>query len=121
MIVPPDPCIVVKYPLASTIATDPNYNWVRTAPYPGTILNAPPPGACPLSTLSVFAAQRNGGTQPSDDIYNGLWVGPFPISLPSTFAGGQFYLDEFSAQGKNFSEFAVRMTLAGGSPVHLIL
>jgi len=109
----------VTYP-TPTITAGVTNNWVRTTPYPGTILNAPSPGACPLSTTSIFAAQRNGGQQPSDDIYNGLWVGPVPIKLPSTFAGGQFYLDEFSAQGKNFNEFAVTITLAGGSPVHLI-
>ncbi len=56
----------------------------------------------------------------SDDIYNGLWVGPDQIQLPSNFAGGQFWLDEFSAQGKNFDQMAVSITLAGGSPVHLI-
>ena len=119
LIVPPDPCIVVKYPTPTLIAGVTN-NWVRTDKYPGTILNAPPPGACTLSTTSIYAAKANGATQPSDDIYNGLWVGPVPISLPSTYAGGQFYLDEFSVNGKNFNEFAVSITLAGGSPVHLI-
>jgi hypothetical protein len=115
MIVPPDPCIAVTYPTASG---SPTHHWVRTATYGGTIFPAIA-GACSQSTTAVFSARQNGGPQVSDEIYNGLWV-PATFKLPSTFTGGQFWLDEYSLQGKNFDEQAVTVTLAGGSPVHLI-
>ncbi|HEV2235734.1 MAG TPA: hypothetical protein VGR57_03650, partial [Ktedonobacterales bacterium] len=61
------------------------------------------------------------GNVTSDDIYNGLWI-PITFDLPPNFAGGQFWLNEFSQKGKNFDQMAVTAQLAGGqgSPVHLI-
>ncbi|HEY7984434.1 MAG TPA: hypothetical protein VID73_09710 [Ktedonobacterales bacterium] len=120
MIVPPDPCIAINYP-NPTVSGGVSDNWVRQAPYGGTIFPAVT-GSCTQSTNSIFASQRNGGGQvPGDDIYNGLWI-PITFTLPPTFAGGQFWLNEFSNQGKNFDQMAVSAALAGGkgSPVHLI-
>jgi hypothetical protein len=116
MIVPPDPCIAINYPVASG-----GNNWVRTANYGGTIYPTVT-GSCRQDNTSIFATRKNGGGQnPSDDLYNGLWI-PITFQLPSDFAGGQFWLDEFSNQGKNFDQWAVSAQLAGGSgsPVHLI-
>ncbi|HEV2235170.1 MAG TPA: pilus assembly protein TadG-related protein [Ktedonobacterales bacterium] len=121
MIVPPDPCIAINYPKGSTVITDPNYNWTRLAPYPGT----PFPtltGLCPQDTTSIYASAQNPpGNIPSDEIYKGLWI-QISFDLPPNFAGGQFWLDNFSQKGKNFNQMAVSAQLAGGqgSPVHLI-
>lgn len=112
-VVPPDSCINVVYPTVSP-------TWLRVvSPYPGTI-SPVPTGTCAVNVPSVYSAQKNqGGQVPSDDIYNGLWI-TSQMQLPSTFKGGQFWLNEFSATGKNFDEMAVKFQLAGGSPVHLV-
>jgi hypothetical protein len=114
MIVSPDPCIKINYPDPTKSG---DVNWARLRNYPGTVF--PVVTGCPQDQTSIYAAKRNGGPVPSDDIYNGLWI-PITFTLPANFKGGQFWLDEFSNQGKNFDQFAVSVTLAGGSPVHLI-
>jgi hypothetical protein len=78
-----------------------------------------PTGSCTQQTNGVFAAQKNGGNNPSDDLYNGVWV-PMTFTLPTSFTGGQFWLDEYSDQGKNFEDMAVSAAINGGSPEHLI-
>jgi Putative Flp pilus-assembly TadE/G-like len=113
MIVPPDPCISVSYPTPVN-----GNNWVRQATYTGTISPALS-GNCSQSTNSVYAAQSAGGNALSDQIYNGLWINA-TVKLPSSFAGGEFWMDEHSDQGKNFNQMCVKMEVNGGSPLHLI-
>jgi Flp pilus assembly protein TadG len=114
MIVPPDPCIKIHYP----VATGGN-NWVRTAPYPGTLFPALT-GLCPQDNTSIYvSAQNPPGNVPSDEMYHGLWIN-ITFDLPPSFSGGQFWIDNFSQKGKNYNQFAVAAVLAGGSPVHLI-
>jgi hypothetical protein len=115
LLVPPDPCITVSYPTPTG-----GNNWVRQATYGGTVSPVlAPNGSCTQQTNGVFAAQRNGGNNPSDDLYNGVWV-PMTFTLPTSFTGGQFWLDEYSDQGKNFEDMAVSAAINGGSPEHLI-
>jgi hypothetical protein len=115
-IVSPDPCITINYPTASG-----GNNWVRQATYPGTLFPAVTGGTCPQSTTSIYASAQNPpGNVASDEIYHGLWI-PISFQLPSNWPGGQFWLDNFSQKGKNFNQMAVTVSLAGGSPVHLIL
>jgi Flp pilus assembly protein TadG len=120
-IVPPDPCITMYYgPLAPIPTTT---TWERLVPYPGTLFPALTGGKCPQQTTALYASASQpppNQAGPSDEIYKGLWV-DVTFQLPPTFQGGQFWLDNFSAKGKNFNQMAVTAQLAGsGSPVHLI-
>jgi hypothetical protein len=113
LLVTPDPCITVSYPTPTG-----GNNWVRQAIYPGTI-NPTVTGNCTQQTNGVYTAQSQGGQNPSDDIYNGMWV-PMTFTLPTSYQGGEFYLDEHMDTGKHFEEMAVSAAINGGSPEHLI-
>jgi Putative Flp pilus-assembly TadE/G-like len=118
MIVPPDPCISKTFTYGSG-SVGGQTNWVRTSNYP---VNPPPnatSGTCPILKTSILTSYHNG-SGPSDNLYNGLWI-LTTINLPATYTGGQWWLDEHSYKGKNFDQFAVKINLNGGTPIHLIL
>jgi Putative Flp pilus-assembly TadE/G-like len=121
-ITPPDPCVTVPYGVSGSPGSTWVTNRVVTYPGPSSPSNS---GPCTAPTTGVFAAQANGGNQPADDIYNGLWIST-TITLPTAYNCGsnnncQWWLDQHTANGKDFNEFVVQMLFNGGSPEHLIL
>jgi Flp pilus assembly protein TadG len=85
--------------------------WERVVPFPGS------PGA---GVDSVYTSANATGQTNSDNIYNGLWV-TAQVTLPSDYQGGQWWLNFFHDQGKDFDEVCISISLNGGSPVHIIL
>jgi hypothetical protein len=73
-------------------------------------------GACVQNQWIYTSASSNN--KQADNIYNGLWI-LTQIKLPSTYQGGQWWLNLQSSQSNDFEELAVQVDLNGGSPVHL--
>ncbi len=103
----PNPPLTVNYQSPS----NPPVQWERTAPFPGS------PGT---NLTSVYTSANSTGTTDSDNIYNGLWV-TAQVTLPPDYQGGQWWLNFYHDQGKDFDEVCISISLNGGSPVHLVL
>jgi Flp pilus assembly protein TadG len=123
IIVPPD-CTVAtnKNPIQygnSDGAGNTQPAWARTANWPSGL---PPNAKGCQSKTSMFTSQANPGPQPSDGIYNGLWIWT-QIHLPDNYNCGtscEWYVDETSSQGKDFDQFTIAFHLDDTSPVHII-
>lgn len=85
--------------------------WLRTASFPGSV---------GTGLLSVQTSARTGGSGPGDGIYHGLWI-TATVVLPPGYLGGQWWLNVYNDAGKDFNEFTASFSLAGGSPIHIIL
>jgi hypothetical protein len=108
--VPPD-CSPITIPSTST-------NWYRVTTTPG----APPgcAGAGPYDWVES-AAKGGGGLSSGDFIYHGLWV-DIPVKIPANYAGGQWFFAQVVANGaKDFGQICLKVSVNGGSPIHLIL
>lgn len=112
-IVPPD-CSPI------TIPND-GASWYRTTTAPG-VPSAPPCSAKGGTYNWVFsAAKGKGGTTTGDFIYHGLWT-DITVTLPSNYATGQWWFAESVGNGsKDFGQICLKVSVNGGSPVHLIL
>lgn len=117
-IVPPD-CSPINIPTTST-------NWYRVVSNQG-IPSAPPcTGKGNGSSYNwVFSAARGkGGSGTGDFIYHGLWT-DITVAIPSSYATAtntQWWFSEIVGQGsKDFGQICLKVSVNGGSPVHLIL